>query len=110
MLLLLNTVFILQRCIMRNVFFVFQLIIFCSLTNAQDTVRTIPAIRTNLPVKLDGLIEEEAWKTSPIIKDFVEQRPSFGKSESFGTHTEFFILYDNNAVYVAGYCHETKAD
>ena len=77
---------------------------------AQDSARKVSAIRTILPIKIDGSLNEEVWKTATSFKDLTEFRPTFGKKEAENTQTEMWLLYDNNAVYVAGYCHENSRD
>ena len=77
---------------------------------AQTPQRVITAIRTSISIKVDGELNDEAWKMAPVMNDFIEQRPGFGKKEANNTRTEAFILYDDNAVYVAAFCHETSRD
>ncbi|MDB5191131.1 MAG: hypothetical protein JWQ96_694 [Segetibacter sp.] len=86
-------------------------VILVIIVNAQQaTVRQIPAVRTTKPIKIDGEINEEAYKTAPVITNLVEHRPTFGKAENEGTRTEAYILYDDNAIYVGGFCHEKTRD
>ncbi|MGQ4828441.1 hypothetical protein, partial [Enterococcus faecalis] len=40
----------------------------------------------------------------------VEWRPTFGKQEDKETRTEVYLLYDDNAFYIAGFCHERTTD
>ena len=77
---------------------------------AQDSSRSIKAVRTLLPVKIDGNINDEAWKNATRFTDFTEQRPSFGNKENEATKTEAWVLYDDNAFYVAGFCYEKSRD
>jgi hypothetical protein len=77
---------------------------------AQDTNRTAKAIRTTLPVKIDGTLNDPAWNTATAFTDFIEQRPVFGNRENEATKTEVWLLYDDNAIYVAGFCHEKNQD
>lgn len=72
------------------------------------TQREVPAIRTNLPIKIDGELKDEAWKSAPLITGFIEQRPTFGRGEDERSKTEVYLLYDDNAIYFGGYLHESK--
>ncbi len=83
---------------------------FAGSTSAQDSLRQLPAVRTSLPIKIDGLISEEAWKAAPRATNFIEQRPSFLKPESETNKTEVYFLYDDEAIYLGGYCHEKSKD
>ena len=64
------------------------------------------AIRTNLPVKIDGLINEEAWKQAPLITGLIEQRPTPGRAEDTRNKSELYLIYDNAAVYFGGILYE----
>jgi hypothetical protein len=77
---------------------------------AQTSTRTLPAVKTGQPVKIDGELNEDAWKSATIANNFTEQRPVFGRKEEEATKTEAYILYDDNAVYVAMFCHEKSKD
>jgi hypothetical protein len=76
----------------------------------QDTNRTVKAVRTSLPIKIDGSIADAAWNTATVFDNFIEQRPGFGNRENAATKTEIWLLYDDNAIYVAGFCHEQNKD
>jgi hypothetical protein len=77
---------------------------------SQTAQKHVAAIRTSLPIKIDGDINEEAWKAAPLITDLVEMRPNFGKQENEKSKTEVYLLYDDNAVYFGGILHETGKD
>jgi len=77
---------------------------------SQTTPKQIPAIRTSLPVKIDGLINEEAWKQAPIITGMVEMRPTAGRAENEKNKTEVYLVYDDEAVYFGGILHENNKD
>lgn len=79
-------------------------------TYAQTLPKQLKAKRTAKPIKIDGLIDEEAWKDAPLATNFIEWRPTFGAVEDSSTRTEVRILFDNTSVYVAGYCHERTRD
>jgi hypothetical protein len=83
---------------------------FCGIYAQKTGARTIAAVKTILPIKIDGELNEEAWKTAPVANNLVEQRPTFGKAEAAANRSEFYILYDDNAVYFGGFCHEQSRD
>ncbi len=76
-------------------------------TNPQ---KKLPAQRLTTTIKIDGNLDDAAWKNAPVADSFVEWRPNFGPIENYTNRTEIYILYDNNAIYVAGYLHEKTAD
>ena len=73
-------------------------------------IKEVNAVRTNSTFKIDGELIEEAWKKATLINNFVEWRPSFGKNETNESRTEIYLLYDDHAFYIAGYCHESNKD
>ncbi|MGN6178546.1 MAG: DUF5916 domain-containing protein [Mucilaginibacter sp.] len=76
---------------------------------AQDTVKKTIAIKTTNPPKIDGLLDDDAWKNAPIATDFVEFSPVSGKHESNENRTEVKILYDDDAIYVGARMYETTS-
>ena len=52
--------------------------------------RHLPAKRTIQPVKIDGLINEDAWKDAAEISDFTEFRPKVGAKENEESKTIAF--------------------
>lgn len=92
-------------------------ILFCSLTFlllkvaiAQETRKVIQAVRTTLPIKIDGFLDDQAWQAAPKISGLVEMRPSFGRAEFATNRSEMFLLYDNSAVYFSGIMYEKSRD
>jgi hypothetical protein len=77
---------------------------------SQDTVRRLRAERTNLPVKIDGNLNDEAWQKAESAKDFIELRPTPGIVEKPGKTTEVKILYDDAAIYVYARMNEVNPD
>ncbi len=68
--------------------------------------KQLQAKRTSFSIKIDGNIDEAAWKEAQPATNFIEQRPDAGKMEENVNRTEVYLLYDNTSVYVGGYCHE----
>ncbi|GAC1383499.1 MAG: hypothetical protein NVSMB45_10990 [Ginsengibacter sp.] len=83
---------------------------FINQLNAQVTIKRIPATRTTAAIKIDGTLSEPAWKTAQPFSDFTEFKPKAGAKENFETRTEVWMLYDNTAIYIGGYCHERTKD
>ncbi len=75
-----------------------------------DTLRTYTAKRTTAKIKIDGSIDDPAWKDANLATNFIEFRPNPGGKESDANKTEVWVLYDNISIYVAGYCHEASRD
>src|SRR6478609_8083596 len=74
----------------------------------EKIVKTLPAVRTTEKIVIDGDLKDEAWKKAPVATDMVEWRPSYGKIEDEKNKTEVRIIYDNTAIYIGGFCHQSK--
>ncbi|HEY0900291.1 MAG TPA: DUF5916 domain-containing protein [Sphingobacteriaceae bacterium] len=77
---------------------------------SQTDVRKLKAVRTNQSIKIDGVIDDEAWKSAEVSTDFYELRPVPGRLEKPGQKTEVRILYDDAAIYVAARMNDVSAD
>ena len=65
-----------------------------------QTQKVIPALRTNLVVKVDGNPSDEAWKNTPIAKDFVMMDPGNGNPEPKEYQSQVKVLYDDSNLYI----------
>jgi hypothetical protein len=72
--------------------------------------RQLEAKRTKQPVKIDGLLDEPAWKDAALMTDLIEFRPTMGAKESYENRTETWMMYDDAGIYFGGYCHERTKD
>lgn len=60
---------------------------------AQNTpAKQIQAIRTTKPIKIDGLINEEAWKEGSVMDNLVEFRPTVGRLEEPENRTITYLM------------------
>lgn len=67
-------------------------------------VRSIPAIKINESIKIDGNLDDEAWKNIEPTGNFITTSPVFGKKSSRNTVVK--IAYDNTAIYVGAYMYD----
>ena len=72
--------------------------------------KQIPARRATAAIKIDGKLDDAAWKDAPIATNFVELRPVAFRKESETNRTEVFFLYNDQGIYIGGYCHEKTKD
>lgn len=86
------------------------LCIFFSDLFAQQSPKTLPAQRTTSVIKIDGILDEPAWKTAPAALGYTEFRPTPFKKEDSATRTEAYMLYSDEGIYIGGYCHERTRD
>ncbi len=94
---------------MRSITLLALLVLFIQSTFAQTpTGKQTPAIRTHSPIKIDGDLKDEAWRSATLITGLIEQRPTFGRQEDPQSRSELYLLYDDNAVYFGGILYESK--
>ena len=75
---------------------------------AQDTVKTITAIRIQSPPKIDGVLDDEVWKNAPVATDFIQDEPDYNKPPT--QRTEVKVLYDDNAIYIGAFLYDNCSD
>src|SRR5258706_2913500 len=88
---------------MANIQRTFSLIIiflsFIKTSVAQNAfVAPVILSRTETPVKLDGVLDDEVWKRAVVMNDFMQGGPVPGSEAS--CKTEIRMLYDDNNLYV----------
>jgi hypothetical protein len=66
--------------------------------------KIVQAHRTDEPIVLDGRLDEKVWKTSPV-NGFTQNDPKDGESST--EKTDIWVAYDDKALYVAAYCHDS---
>jgi len=72
--------------------------------------RELVAKRTSQKVKIDGLIDDPAWKEAARMDSLIEFRPKVGALENPATKTIAYLMYDDEGIYFGGYCYERTKD
>ena len=67
--------------------------------------RIIQAVRTELPILLDGSLDEPAWQEAPIALGFVQKDPREGEPST--EKTEFRVLYTATTLYIGVLCYDS---
>ncbi|HVL69730.1 MAG TPA: DUF5916 domain-containing protein [Vicinamibacterales bacterium] len=67
--------------------------------------KTLRALRTTLPVQVDGRLDEEAWARADVIRDFVQEEPRVGQPVT--ERTEVRVLLDDEAIYFGVWCYDS---
>jgi hypothetical protein len=85
-------------------------LIYFHTTTGQTAPKQLTAFRSNTVFKIDGNLDEAAWKLAPVATNFIELRPNTFTKEDSVNRTEIFFLYDDKGIYIGGYCHEKNRD
>ena len=70
----------------------------------------LTAVRTSDKIKIDGTLNDPGWKSASRFGNLIEMRPTFNKPEAAQNKTELYFLYDDDAVYLGGFLHESSRD
>ena len=71
-------------------------------------VRSLPAIKINSSIKIDGNLDDEGWKNIEPVGDFITISPVFGKASKRNTKVK--IAYDNTAIYIGAYMYDDPSN
>ena len=78
-----------------------------------QTADDIPVSRLSQPPKIDGILDDEAWKIAPLTMtadQWVSYQPVRGDKMPENFRTEVRIGYDDRNVYVAFHCFDNEPD
>ena len=71
-------------------------------------MKSAVAARTGDPIEIDGLLDEEAWNDATVITDLHQILPVEFSEPS--QQTEFLVLYDDDALYLAARMYDAQPD
>lgn len=93
-------------------FLIANLLLLCAFYSlrAQSTYKTLPAKRTSIAPKIDGILDEAIWRDAPLASNFIAFEPVPGIKEDETHKTEVYILYDDQAIYIGARMKESKAE
>jgi hypothetical protein len=65
------------------------------------------AVRVTTPISVDGVLNEQSWRSATPITDFRQLDPAEGQPVS--ERTEVRVLYDDEALYVGAWMYDRQA-
>ncbi|MCB0445663.1 MAG: carbohydrate binding family 9 domain-containing protein, partial [Gelidibacter sp.] len=93
-----------------KIHFIFFIVVFFSISSMlgqeEKNKKTLHIVRTKNPPKIDGILNDDAWKNAEEAKDFTEFRPKMGVKDSTEIKTIVKVTYDDNAIYFGAYLHD----
>ncbi|HEU4634066.1 MAG TPA: DUF5916 domain-containing protein [Flavisolibacter sp.] len=69
--------------------------------------KTLTAVKTVQPLRIDGVLDDAAWEQAPLATQFVQNFPTYGVPAS--ARSEVKILYDNSAVYIGAHLYDNPS-
>ena len=76
------------------------------LHRATDTRREVRATRASAGIRLDGLLDDDAWRAAEPASGFVQSEPLSGQPAS--QQTDVRILYDADFLYIGAFMHDSN--
>ena len=94
---------------MRNVSSILLIILSAAITVHAQERPTFPIVRTAVPPKIDGILDDAVWSGSPLpLGEWVSYNPLRGGRAD--VRTEVRIAYDDRNIYFAFHCFDTEPD
>lgn len=69
---------------------------------------TVRAVRIAEPLRLDGILDDDVYRTVRPIDGFIQQEPHFGEPASEAT--QVWVLFDRDHLYVSARCRDSRPD
>jgi hypothetical protein len=80
-------------------------VVAAQVTPRPDSLPTARAMRATGPIRLDGRLDEAAWRDAPVYDSFWQIDPEEGRPAS--QRTEVRVIYDDDLLYVGVRLHDT---
>lgn len=77
---------------------------YTSIAPTQAQERSVAALKINSNIKIDGRLEESAWKDAARADSFILNSPQFGIPAS--QKTIVHVLYNDQAIYIGAYLYD----
>jgi hypothetical protein len=100
-----------SRQLMKQALLIFLFALASTTLFSQDLNRKeVRLARIESPPKIDGKLDDAAWRTLEPLRDFVMFQPGNGLVERAAQRTEIFIGYDDEAVYIGAMMYDASPD
>ncbi len=76
--------------------------------SGQSTKKILDAKRIESNIKVDGELDEDAWKNADIATGFTQYEPYNGRKAS--QRSKIKVLYDNRGIYIGAMLYDTAPD
>ena len=72
----------------------------------EEKKRSIVIPKATAPIVIDGRLDEDAWKSAAVFKDFYQTGPGYNTQPS--KPTEAYVMYDEHNLYIGFKCWDDK--
>ncbi|WKD86898.1 hypothetical protein KCTC32516_02278 [Polaribacter huanghezhanensis] len=95
---------------LRSISLLFLLIFQVTFSQIKTDRKKIAATRITTPPKIDGILDDAAWKNAELIKDFIVFRPDNGKKVADEYRTIAKVVYNDDAIYISAMMYDPHPD
>ena len=74
---------------------------------ANGSIKSLTARRITVPIRLDGVLDEDAWQEMVSTDHFIQSEPYEGEPAT--EQTGVMVLYDSDNLYIGVYCHDSDS-
>jgi hypothetical protein len=92
----------------RPFFILLCTIFFTSMLTGQWKSKEVRGIRTEIPLVVDGRLDEPVWESAPEATDFIQLEPELGSPASERTFVK--VLFDDTHIYLGFWCFDTQPE
>jgi len=78
------------------------------ITRSAEGEATLRAVRLEVPLLVDGVLDEAVYRTVRSVSDFIQQDPDEGELAT--EDTELWVLFDDDHVYVSARCWDSRPE
>lgn len=95
---------------LRSITLLFLFVFQATFSQLKIDRKKISATRITAPPKIDGELNDAAWKNAELIKNFIVFRPENGKKVSNEYRTIVKVIYNDDAIYISAMMHDPNPD
>lgn len=77
-----------------------------SIACAAQAAPVLHPVRVGSPPRIDGRLDDAAWRSAPVVTAFVQRRPAPGRAPR--VRSELRVLYDEGALYIGLRLHDDR--
>ncbi|MEQ1554625.1 MAG: DUF5916 domain-containing protein, partial [Ferruginibacter sp.] len=94
----------------NKIFLFFFIILYSNFSFAQTNRKELSIVKISDKITIDGNLKEQIWQNVPTATNFVELRPTPFLLEENENKTKIHLVYNNDGIYIGGYCYERTKD
>ena len=78
----------------------------CTFNTIAQNKKSLNIERATIAPKIDGIIDDAAWKKAKVASDFISFQPQIGLKLTNNERTEVKMTYDDQAIYISAYLYD----